>query len=214
MQRFLDKHPGKRIWIIASGTSLCDMDLSLIPDEDIIMACNSGVLKTKRIDYACFTDGGVTKFDYYQGLKNRDCTIISFNEAEVKKIKPEFYYITKRQNRDDWNFSKQDNESVFGIDIINCTMHLAYVMGASEIILCGVDMYTKGGNYHWHDKDNIVLTSSGNTGIPDINNGFGAELNAFNAISIANPELKVTNANPKSKLNCFVKKYYNDILAK
>lgn len=214
MQRFRDIHKGKRIWLLASGPSLVSLDVDRIPKEDIIMAGNSGVVKANRLDYACFTDGAVVGYDYYHDLKNRDCKVIVFNEAEIFPIKEQTYFIKKR-SKGGWKFSKEDTEVIYGYDIIHCSMNLAYVMGAKELILCGVDLGGNGKKYHWHD--NIIDLKTNNhfhEGWPkaDINYGFGAERNGFMKIRLANPDFKVINISMESTLDCWPKKPFEEII--
>jgi hypothetical protein len=81
MQKFRDIFLGKRIWVLGCGPSLNDIDFDRIPDNDIILACNSSVMKTDRYHYACFTDGSVMWREYYYKIPIEK--IISFNESEI-----------------------------------------------------------------------------------------------------------------------------------
>lgn len=213
MQRFRDIHKGKRIWLFGSGPSLATLDVDRIPGEDIIVACNSAVAKAKKLDYACFTDGGVGCYDYYFDLKNRDCKVIIFNEAEIKAIKEETYFIKKR-DKGDWKFSKQDTEVIYGYDIVHPSMNFAYMLGGSELILCGVDLKTVGKNYHWEDVEGVHLRADLYKGWkpPEIGYGFGAERNGFMKIRLSNPDFKVINISMESTLDCWPKKPFDEII--
>lgn len=209
MQKFRDMFSGKRIWILGCGTSLCDIDFGKIPCDDIILACNSSVLKTDRFNYACFTDGMIPFFEYYHEIPLEK--IISFNESEVIGG----HYIKKGHRL---NFTKNDKEACFGIDIVHCTTHLAYIMGASDILLCGCDCYIEGDYYHWSNKDNVKTNATNN--IPDgfkqyltdvKDYGFGAELNYWDEIYKRNPYLPITIVSPKSRIRNFTKKSFDEI---
>jgi hypothetical protein len=207
MQKFRDVFLGKRIWILGCGPSLSDIDFGKIPDNDIILACNSSVLKTDRYNYACFTDGTVPYHQYYHNIPFEK--IISFNEAEIKAG----HYIKKSRKI---KFSKDDTDVCFGLDIIHCTTHLAYVMGASEILLCGCDCYIDGDNYHWNDKENIETKTIDNT--PEsfknnsiVNYSFGAELNYWDKIYFNNPNLPITIVSPNSRIRNFTKKSFDEV---
>ena len=209
MQKFRDIFLGKRIWVLGCGPSLCDIDFDKIPDDDIILACNSSVLKTSRFNYACFTDGSVPFYEYYRQLPLDK--IISFNEVEVKAG----HYIKKCYNL---KFTKNDNDVCFGIDIIHCTTHLAYIMGASEILLCGCDCFIDEKNYHWNDKENIdtPITDDIPLGlkqslIDNYSNMFGAELNYWDKIYANNPKLPITIVGLNSKIRNFPKKTFDEI---
>ena len=144
---FKDRHMGKRIWVCGSGGSLLDVDETKIPKDDIIMCCNSSTFHFKeRIDYCVFTDGAANWSDWYTKLKDVETTIILLL-PEIAIINKNTILIEKDFSR--WKMSKDDDKIIGGYDVIHCAVHIAYIMGASEIILAGVDLrhYMKGKKY-------------------------------------------------------------------
>jgi hypothetical protein len=210
MQKFRDIFLGKRIWVLGCGPSLCEIDFDKIPEDDVILACNSSVMKTDRYNYACFTDGVVPFFEYYHKIPLEK--IISFNQDEVKAG----HYIKKCH---DIKFTKSDEYVCFGIDITHCTTHLAYMMGAREIMLAGCDCYVDKDIYHWNNKEKIETTTTDNIPISLKQNlkenhsyKFGAELGYWDKIYANNPKLPITIVSPNSRIRHFPKKSFNEVI--
>ena len=142
MQRFKDIHEGKRIWVCGSGPSLLKIIPDQIPIDDIVIACNVATKHFKKMDYACFTDESANFYDYHLNLVTKQCKVILFNE-KIKAIKSETFYIKKKHGD---KFDKNANDVIYGTDIIHCAVNLAWMMGAKEIILAGVDLkYSEDG---------------------------------------------------------------------
>jgi len=137
MERIIDLHKGKRFWVCGSGGSLLDVVPSEIPKNDIVICCNSATYHFKKFHYAVFTDETANYSNWYLNLKFKKCKIILLNKA-IRKIKAQTIYLEK--NFDKWKFSKEDKKIIGGYDVIHCAVHVAYMMGASEIILAGVDL--------------------------------------------------------------------------
>jgi len=140
LQKYRDKHLGKRIWICGSGPSLTMVDEKRIPKEDILIACNSATYHFKKMDYAIFTDEMANFSNWYLDLKNKPCKVILCNTG-INKLKKNTIYLNKDFTT--WKINRDDVNVIGGYDIIHCAVHIAYVMGASEIILCGVDLRYK-----------------------------------------------------------------------
>ena len=85
-------------------------------------------------------------------------------------------------------------------------INLAYHLGAKTIILLGFDMYTVGKDTHWHDG----YTSTANTEVM-------SKLMVPNFDTLINPldkrKVKVYNASPNSRLECFTKITIEESLA-
>jgi len=138
MERIKDKHIGKRIWVLGSGGSLLQFDQKKIPKDDIIIACNSSNYNVTAPHYAAFTDGTANYSNWYLKYKNkRKTTILLFN-TEIQKLTNNTLYIEKDFHR--WKFNPNDTKVIGGYDVIHCAVHCAHHMGASEIILVGVDL--------------------------------------------------------------------------
>ncbi len=159
MERIKDKHKGKRIWVCGSGGSLLDVVPSKIPKDDIVIACNSATYHFPRFDYGVFTDGMANYSNWYLNLTKKKCTIIILNK-EIPVIKKGTIELEKDFNR--WNFRREDTKVIGGYDVVHCAVHIAWLMGASEIILAGVDLK------HYSDKqkhanDQSVIDSAPET---------------------------------------------------
>jgi len=138
MERIKDKHKGKRIWVLGSGGSLLQFDQNKISKDDIIIACNSSNYNVTNPHYAAFTDGTANYSNWYLKYKNkRKTTILIFN-TEIQQISRNTLYIEKDFGR--WKFNPNDTKVIGGYDVIHCAIHCAHHMGASEIILVGVDL--------------------------------------------------------------------------
>ncbi len=137
MERIKDKHKGKRIWVCGSGGSLMDVIPSQIPKDDIVICCNSSTYHFPRFDYGVFTDGTANYSRWYHNLTKKKCTIILLN-TEIQVIKKGTIQLEKDFNK--WKFNPEDTKIIGGYDVVHCAVHIAYLMGASEIILAGVDL--------------------------------------------------------------------------
>ena len=144
MERIKDIHKGKRIWVCGSGGSLLDVIPSKIPSEDIIIACNSATLQFDRIDYAVFTDGTANYAKWYTKLKEHPETTIILLSNEIAVISDKTIHLEKDFHK--WKFNEDDTKIIGGYDVIHCATHIAWLMGASQIVLAGVDLkhYSKG----------------------------------------------------------------------
>lgn len=138
LKKYKNKHLQKRIWVCGSGHSLLLVDEKKIPKDDILIACNSATYHFNKMDYAIFTDEMANYSNWYLNLNKKKCKIILCNPA-IKKIKHNTTYLNKDFST--WKFN--DDKVIGGYDIIHCAVHIAYVMGASEIILAGVDLKYK-----------------------------------------------------------------------
>lgn len=174
MNSIRNKHEGKRFWICGSGGSLLDVDEDKIPKEDIIMCCNSSTYHFKnRIDYGVFTDGTANYSDWYIKLKDIKDTIIILLNREISQIKEETILLEKEFDR--WDMSKGAEKIIGGYDVIHCATHIAHIMGASEIILCGVDLK------HYNSKDKYPYPQDVIDSTPDELKQFIKETSAGNA---------------------------------
>jgi uncharacterized Rossmann fold enzyme len=153
MEKIIDKHKGKRIWVCGSGGSLLDVIPSKIPKEDIVIACNSATYHFNRFNYAVFTDETANYSNWYLDLKKKRCNVILLNRG-IKVIKQHTLRIDKDFTT--WNFKEAEAKGMVigGYDVIHCAVHLAFIMGASEVILAGVDLkhYT-AENKHAHSQE-------------------------------------------------------------
>ena len=151
MERILNRHEGKRFWVCGSGGSLLDVIEKKIPKDDIIIACNSSTYHLKNPHYAVFTDETANHSQWFLKLaKSKRTQIILLNPC-IPSLKENTIYLEKDFNN--WKFSKEDKKIIGGNDVIHCATHVAYMMGASEIILAGVDLkHVSATQKHAHSQ--------------------------------------------------------------
>lgn len=138
MEEIIDKHKGKRFWVCGSGGSLLDVIPSKIPKDDIIICCNSSTYHFEKFNYAVFTDETANYSNWYLNLTKKRCRIILLNRG-IKTIKQRTIRIDKDFSTWDFKKAEETNRVIGGYDVIHCAVHVATIMGASEIILAGVD---------------------------------------------------------------------------
>jgi hypothetical protein len=181
---------GDTIYIVGGGSSLKGFDFEKLKDKTVI-AINKAFL---HIPFA-------------QVLYWSDTRFFEWYEKEIEKFKGIKVTCRPQPKRNDiinlLNTGKNGLETMsYGIrDGGNsgyAAINLAYHLGAKTIILLGFDMYTVGKDTHWHDG----YTSTANTEVM-------SKLMVPNFDTLINPldkrKVKVYNASPNSKLECFTK---------
>jgi len=206
LQKYRDKHLNKKVWICGSGPSLVMVDEKRIPKEDILIACNSATYHFKKIDYAIFSDEIANYSNWYLELKNKPCNIILCNSG-INRIKKNTTYLDKDFTT--WKINKEDSKVIGGYDIIHCAVHIAYVMGASEIILCGVDlMYNSGIKYPYSQElineapEDLKETLKNGMGVVEDNfdGALGLSVGGWKLILENNKDLPIKTISEKTNL--------------
>ncbi len=224
MLRFKDIHLGKRIWVCGSGGSLLDVITSQLPKEDIIICCNVATKHFDDFNYGVFTDGSVNYYDYFTDLKNKNCKIILFNK-ECDIIKEDTFYIEKEHV---FKFNKESNKSIFGADCIHLAVNLAWMMGAKEIILAGVDLkyISEEKKYAYPcipssvippgllemNKYSDVGGQGKQTGQSMFDGFLGLSLNYWNKLKEANPNLPIIDISVTGNLKLYPKKTFKEVI--
>lgn len=151
MERILNRHEGKRFWVCGSGGSLLDVVEKKIPKNDIVIACNSSTYHLKNPHYAVFTDDTANHSRWFLKLaKSKRTQIIVLNPC-IPSLKENTIRLEKEFFK--WKFNKEDKKIIGGYDVIHCAVHVAYMMGASEIILAGVDLkHVSATQKHAHSQ--------------------------------------------------------------
>lgn len=137
LQKVRDRHKGKTFLICGSGGSLLDVDVSRLRSDIIVICCNSSTYHFKRFDYGVFTDHTANYSEWYLNLNRKKCEIIALQNT-ITKIKKKTTYLEK--DFTNWKFEPTDEKVIGGYDVIHCATHISWMMGASEIILAGVDL--------------------------------------------------------------------------
>lgn len=217
MERIRNKHKGKRIWVCGSGPSLLDVNPYKIPKEDIIICCNSSTYHFKKFHYAVFTDGAANYSNWYLNLKRKSCTIILLNQ-EIPQIKKGTIRLTKDFQK--WKFNENDTEIIGGYDVVHCATHIAWLMGASEIILAGIDLkHVSSTQKHAHDqkliesapeglKKTVSESTAANPGLFD--GHLGLSLSGWDLIKTHN-NLNIRSISTKGNLKHYPTISFNDL---
>ena len=219
MEEIIDKHKGKRFWICGSGGSLLNVIPSKIPKDDIIIACNSATYHFNKFNYAVFTDETANYSDWYLNLTKKRCRVILLNRG-IKTIKQRTIRIDKDFST--WSFNKalETKRVIGGYDVIHCAVNLASLMGASEIILAGVDLkHYSSTQKHAHSQQLVKdapqwlteLVSKSTAANEELFDGnLGASLGGWNLIYEYN-QLNITSIAVNGNLTIYPLKPFNEI---
>ena len=211
LQKFRDKHIGKRIWVCGSGPSLEYIDEKRISKNDIIIACNSSTYHFSKFDYCILTDELANYSNWYLNLINKPCKIILCNTG-INKIKKNTTYIEKEYN---WKLNKDSSKVIYGYDVIHCAVHIAYVMGASEIILAGVDLKYKTPTQKYIYSQELIeeapqscketLAKGMEPGEDSFDGSLGLSLGGWKLINENNNELPIKTISKDTNLTFYPK---------
>jgi hypothetical protein len=212
-----DKHKGKRIWICGSGPSLMEVNPNLIPKEDIIICCNSSTYHFQNFNYGVFTDEMANYSEWYLNLINKNCDILLCNER-INVIKDNTIIFSKHNT---WDFKSSDDKVICGIDVIHCATHIAWVMGASTIILVGVDLKHINSNQKYPYSQDLIESaptqykniiresSSANSSLIDIH--LQNSLNGWVKIKEKN-DLNILNISIDGNLKIYPTKKFEELI--
>ena len=149
-----NKHSGSDIYIVGTGPTL-----RLLPKEffnnKVAIGLNQAY-KTFDLNYAITVHPELLK-EYKEFVKKDKCKetqwVICSKKPPLKlKLNDVKYYVYHRVN--DWKcFVERTQDGLFcGRGIQQTAIDLAGRMGATNIILVGVDMESLGGDHHGHDQ--------------------------------------------------------------
>ena len=219
MEKISGIHKGKRIWVCGSGGSLLDVIPSKIPKQDIIIACNSATYHFDKFNYAVFTDETANYSNWYLNLTKKRCKVILLNRG-IKSIKQHSIRIDKDFSTWDFKDAEQKGMVIGGYDVIHCAVHLAFMMGASEVILAGVDL--KHYSSEQKHANNQELTEDAPQWLKDIISGttkanndlfdghLGASLGGWNLIYEHN-QLNITSIATEGNLKLYPLIPFNEL---
>lgn len=151
LTRYHKAHKHQRIYIIANGPSLNEVDISIIQPNDIVIGCN-GILRDNKWKH---------KIHYYF-CEDQEQTYI--RRKEIQKYKPkfskfsalynapslgnssgiEYFYAPARNVFDDYyeyqDFSRNFPSIVhLGGSIVYIMLQFAFYLGSKEVVLLGLD---------------------------------------------------------------------------
>jgi hypothetical protein len=210
LQKVRDRHKGKTFLICGSGGSLLDVDVNRLRSDIIVICCNSSTYHFKRFNYGIFTDGTANYSNWYLKLNRKKCQIINCN-TEIMQIKKNTIYFEK--DFTNWKFKTFDKKVIGGYDVIHCATHIAWMMGASEIILAGVDLkHMSETQKHSYDQslissapqdllDTILPTLQANSSRIDGN--LGISLGGWDQIDKWNTQLNIKTISKDTNLKLY-----------
>jgi len=186
IEDFKDLHKGKNCFIISSGTSLSDLDLSPL-ERRITIGLNRSFMAFPSTTYNCVMDHRL--FDLYpEEIKN---TRYLFTLEDRPWGIP-----LKLQGSDGFSFDLQ--EGIFsGYTISYFALQLAIYMGFKRIFFLGLDLKNQEGNTHFFGFDHRSENHE-DTEFPKMKNAFTKA-----AEKIKDMDCQVYNCSPITELKCF-----------
>lgn len=142
ISEFKHIHRGKRLFILASGPSLADCDLSKL-ERRIVMGLNRSLLCYPNSHYHCCMDHRL--FDLHEDLMKKTRYLFTL-EGRPFGIPIPFLGAE--------GFSWDLEEGIYsGYTISYLALQIAIYMGFSDIIFVGLDLKHRQGNTHFFGKD-------------------------------------------------------------
>lgn len=185
---FKNVHQGKRLFILASGPSLTDMDLSPL-ERRIVMGLNRSVLVYPDTQYHCTMDHRL--FDEFADLLRKTRFLFTLEDRPwgipIQLLGAEGF---------SWDLEKGIYS---GYTIAYVALQIAVYMGFSEIYYLGLDLCHKEGQTHFFGKD-YHSRDHESTEFPKMRKmlNYGAE-------ALADSDVRVFNCSPNSDLEGFPK---------
>ena len=189
-------HRGKNIFILASGPSLGDLDLSLLKNK-IVMGLNRSVLVYPKSYYQCLFDQRL--FDLYLDYYKNARQIFTLEDRPIGLP-------LKLLGGDGYSFDLE--KGVYsGYTISYFALQVAVYMGFKKLIYLGLDLKHEGSKTHFFGQDPKTIEHE-QTEFPRMFKmlNYGAEV-------LASTDVKVYNCSPVSTLKCFNKISYEEALS-
>lgn len=199
MQRiseYKNLHKGKKVFILSSGPSLDDLDLSLLKNK-IVMGLNRSTLVYPLSYYHCVFDYRL--FDLYHDDYKNVRQLFTLDDRPLglplKLLGGE-------------GFSHNLEEGIYsGYTISYFALQVAVYMGFKKIFFLGLDLKHVGPKTHFFGQDPQTLEHE-KTEFPKMNImlNHGAKI-------LASTDVQVYNCSPISTLECFQKISFEEALA-
>lgn len=139
-----DKFSDRSCFIVGSGTSLETLDLSLIPNESVVIAINGAVLALSTLDLPPETtfwisnDTSVMNWTFWSNIKEWNCQKI-FRSSFIGKVEDDenhFVFDCRDKSK-----SLQEPQGLCCQSTAPSAIDQAIQMGCSKIFLLGIDHY-------------------------------------------------------------------------
>jgi hypothetical protein len=192
---FKQLHTGKNIFIMASGTSLSLLDLSLLENR-MVMGLNRSVLVYPSPYYHCTMDQRL--FDEYPELLRNVRQLFTL-EGRPWGLPLKFLGGN--------GFSWDIEEGIYsGYTIAYLALQLVIYMGFKNIFYLGLDLRHSGQRTHFFGSD-MRTQNHEETEFPRMKKMF-----EYGVEKIAQTDVKVYNCSPISDLECFQKISFEEAL--
>ena len=190
---FSNVHEGKRLFILASGQSLNDLDLSKLKNK-LTMELNRSGLIYPDAKYHCAMDQRL--FVQYKELMSRPPTLFTLENCPwgipLKLLGSE-------------GFSQDLTKGIYsGYTISYFALQLAIYMGFEEIIYLGLDLCHTSGHTHFFGTD-YCSKNHEQTEFPKM-----IKIITYASKVLADKKCKVFNCSPVSTLQAFPKISYDE----
>ncbi len=183
---FKNLHRGKNAFILASGPSLAQMDLSLL-SRRIVIGLNRSSITFPETHYHCTMD--LRMFNEFETLLRKSRYLFTL---EDRPFGIPIHLLGSE------GFSFDLEEGVYsGYTVSYLAMQLAIYMGFKKIFYLGLDLKHDKGQTHFFGRDQVSANHE-NTEIPKMIRmmGHAAEV-------LADTDIKVYNCSPDTALTCF-----------
>ena len=189
-------HSGKNIFILSSGPSLADLDLSLLKNK-IVMGLNRSTQIYPTPYYQCVFDYRL--FDLFPESYRNVRQLFTLQDRP-------FGLPLKLLGGD--GFSQDLEEGIYsGYTISYFALQVVAYMGFKNIFYLGLDLKHEGPKTHFFGQDQQTLNHE-QTEFPRMIKmlNYGAEV-------LTSTDINVYNCSPESTLECFPKISYEEALA-
>ena len=189
-------HTGKKLFILASGTSLASHDLSLLKNK-MVMGLNRSILIYPAPYYQCVFDHRL--FDLFHDALKKTRQLFTLEDRP-------FGQSIKLLGGD--GFSWDMEEGIYsGYTISYFALQLAVYMGFKKVFFLGLDLKHDGPKTHFFGQDPQTVNHE-QTEFPKMQ-----KMLSFGANTLASSDVEVYNCSPISTLEGFPKISYQDALA-
>lgn len=197
LRDFRNLHRGKRVFVLASGPSLADVDLTPLARR-IVIGLNRSFLAFPQTHYHCVMDQRL--FDLYpEELRRSRCLFTMAGRPFGIPIR----LLGSR------GFSFDLEEGIYsGYTIAHFALQLAVWMGFAEIYLLGLDLRLDGHRTHFFGHDHRSDNHE-DTEFPKMRDCLGLAAEALRPSGTL-----VYNLSPRSTLDCFPAASYEWALAR
>ena len=189
-------HQGKKLFILASGPSLKDLDLSLLKNK-IVMGLNRSTLVYPAPYYQCVFDYRL--FDLYLNDYQKVRQLFTLEGRPLG--------LTLKLLGGE-GFSTDLEEGIYsGYTISYFALQVAAYMGFNKIFFLGLDLKHDGSKTHFFGQDPQTVNHE-QTEFPRMQKtlNFGADF-------LTSKDIEVYNCSPVSTLECFPKISFSEALA-